>query len=322
MRIARTILTGTTAGFTWLVALGVGTGAGQTTTPPDGSVLALQGRDTYRSACAPCHGILGDGQGPAARSISPKPRDFTAGVFKFRTTPSGALPSDSDLFRTVSDGVPGTWMPAWEELLSENQRWAVVAYLKTLVPDYEFEFEEDAPLLLPSAAAPGASANDGRFVYLALKCWECHGMKGRGDGPSAGTLEDDWGRSIKPYDFTRGDYKGGALPEDVYRTLRTGLSGTPMPAYEPGVVLYPGGSAANLSAYREGLGPEELEALRSYMAGEPDRAAIDGMTDEEEHELVERRLWSLVAYVQSLTRGRSAWYRLFVEDPNATAPRR
>jgi mono/diheme cytochrome c family protein len=322
MGTARQLKTGILAGFVWLGTVGVGIGEGQTAAPASESVLALEGRGIYRSACAPCHGQRGDGQGPAARSINPKPRDFTAGVFKFRSTPSGALPTDSDLFRTISDGVPSTWMPAWEQLLSAQQRWAVVEYLKTLVPDFQSEFAEDPPLPLPSGPPASASAEEGRFVYLALKCWECHGMRGRGDGPSAGTLEDDWERSIEPYDFTHGDYKGGGNSEDVYRTLRTGLSGTPMPAYEPGVVLYPGGRGLDLSQYAEGLGGEEMTALENYLARQPERSAVAAMSEEGQGELVERRLWSLVAYLQSLSRSRSLFYRLFVEDVNATPPGR
>lgn len=275
----------------------------------------------YRSACAPCHGLRGDGRGPAARSISPRPRDFTAGVYKFRSTPSGALPTNLDLYRTISQGVPGTWMPAWENLLSERQRWAVVEYLKTLVPDFQSEVADQTPLPLPERRAPPPSALEGRFVYLALKCWDCHGMRGHGDGPSAGTLEDDWGRRIRPYDFTRGDYKNGGRPEDIYRTLRTGLSGTPMPAYEPEVVVFPGGAAVDLSPYAQVLRAEELAALREFLAGQPDRAALDAMSQREWEELADRRLWSLVEYLRSLSRSRGLFYRLFVEDPNATPPR-
>jgi len=176
--------------------------------------------------------------------------------------------------------------------------------------------------MLPSGLPEIASASEGRLVYLVLKCWDCHGMEGRGNGPSAGTLQDDWERSIKPYDFTRGDYKAGGQPEDIYRTLRTGLSGTPMPAYEPGVVLYPGGSSPDLSQYSEDLGPEEVEALRDYLASQPDRSALDSMSEDDKAELVGLRLWSLVAYLQSLSRGRSFFHFLFVEDPNATPQRR
>lgn len=162
MRTGRRLLIDAVGGLTWLGMLGVGIGEGQTAAPTSEYVLASEGRGVYSSACAPCHGQRGDGEGPAARSINPGPRDFTAGVFKFRSTPSGALPTESDLFRTITEGVPGTWMPAWEDLLSEEQRWAVVAYVKTLVPDFQFEYAEDAALPLPSVLPATASASEGR----------------------------------------------------------------------------------------------------------------------------------------------------------------
>lgn len=321
MRTARLVQTGIVAGLVWLGPPGVAVVKAQTP-PPPGSLLALEGRDTYRAACAACHGLQGDGRGPAARSLTPRPRDFTAGVFKLRSTPSGALPTDLDLFRTISQGIPGTWMPAWEELLNERERWALVEYVKTLATEFQSEFGEDPPLPLPSGPPVGASVREGRFVYLALKCWDCHGMSGRGDGPSEGTLTDDFGRAIRPYDFTHGDYKNGESPADLYRTLRTGLSGTPMPAYAPGAVLYPGGPAVDLSQFTAFLGADEVSALREYLAGQPKRSALAALSAQEHERLVERRLWSLVAYVQSLSRPRSLFYRLFVEDPNVTPPRR
>ena len=322
MRKRRLLKIQVLAGLAWLTTTGPGVLVAQTEPPTSMTALAAEGRDIYRSACLPCHGVLGDGQGPAARGISPRPRDFTAGVFKFRSTPSGALPTDPDLFDTISHGVPGTWMPAWSELLSENQRWAVIEYVKTLVPDFQMEFAEDSPLPLPAQPPATASAREGRFVYVALKCWDCHGMSGRGDGPSAATLTDDWERPITPYDFTRGGYKNGGRPIDLYRTLRTGLSGTPMPAWEPGTVLFPGGAELDLAPYASFLGPDELSAFEQYSAGQPNLSELAAMSEEESSALVEHRLWSLVEYLQSLSRPRSLFYRLFVEDPNATRPRR
>ncbi len=312
--------------LSWLlVAVVTGVGLAQMTPPPGSdpvstAALVTEGRAVYRSACASCHGLLGDGLGPAARHMSPAPRDFTSGVFKFRSTPSGALPTDQDLFRTVSAGVPGTWMPAWDKLLSERQRWAVVEYLKTLVPDYALGFGDEEPLPVPSQPS-NTTVSEGRQVYLMLECAKCHGVGARGDGPSAGTLTDDWDQPITPYDFTRGSYKNGGRAEDLYRTLRTGLFGTPMPAFEPGVVLFAGGSQSDLSSVQSGLGPTELSALRAYLAGQPNRIELDEFGPSERDAIAERRLWSLVAYLQSLARSRDLFYRLFVEDPNMTPAR-
>jgi cytochrome c oxidase cbb3-type subunit 2 len=199
-------------------------------TIPDSAELRERGREVFVDHCAGCHGARGDGAGRAATFLSPLPRDFTAGVFKFRSTPSGSLPTDGDLFRTVTRGVRWTAMPTWHEV-PDKERIAVVAYLKTL----STRWKEDAvepPLALPAPprATPELLAR-GKALYAQAKCAECHGEGGRGDGPSAESLQDDFQRPIHPTDFTRGQLKGGGSVSDVYRALTTGLDGTPMPSF-------------------------------------------------------------------------------------------
>lgn len=285
--------------------------------PPaaDGGLVA-EGRSLYRAACAPCHGVLGDGRGPAARRMDPPPRDFTTGAFKFRSTASGGLPTEQDLFRVISRGVPGTWMPAWEELLGERQRWAVVTHLRSLVPGME---DAEPPLDLPGEPPIGGSPREGRWVYLALGCSKCHGGSGRGDGPSARGMIDDAGRPTTPVNLTHAPLKGGSRPLDIYRTLRTGLNGTPMPAYEPEAVLFAGGRGVDVSLLAPGASPSEQAGLAEYLMSEPDRDAIAALSDSARSALIEHRLWSLVAYVRSLARPRGALHRFFVDDPNATS---
>ena len=204
-------------------------------------LVGQRGQRLYDQACAPCHGVRGDGQGPGARGLDPKPRDFTQGLFKFRTTPSGAVPTDADLFRIVSEGVPGTSMPAWERLLSARQRHALVQYIKTFaVKDVDgrridlFEIRKAPPVAIP-AGPPTATVEtlaQGRKVYEKLECATCHGESGRGDGPSALEQKDDWGMPITPTDFGEGHFRGGGAVADIYLRITTGLNGTPMPAWE------------------------------------------------------------------------------------------
>ncbi|MCK5489204.1 MAG: cytochrome c, partial [Gemmatimonadetes bacterium] len=127
--------------------------------------------------------------GRGARQLgTPQPRVFTAGVVEFRSTPTGSLPTDDDLYRVISRGIPGTWMPAWEKLLSSEQRWALVRYIKGF-SEFCAEEEPDLPIQIPPE--PGSSpelVEEGRFVYAVLECWKCHGPSGRGDGPSADEL--------------------------------------------------------------------------------------------------------------------------------------
>ena len=278
-------------------------------------VDAVDAGRLFGDACAPCHGNLGDGSG-APRLGTPQPRDFTAGVFKFRSTPTGSLPTDEDLFRTISRGVPGTWMPAWEEMLTPAQRWALVAYIKQF-SEYFAEEEPDPPVdISPAPDRSSALVQEGRFVYAMLGCAQCHGTVGRGDGPSASDLEDDWGQQIWPYDFTRGNYKAGSNPTDIYRTLVTGLSGSPMPAFERGMVAYAGGADGDVATARDIYNDETIRELEAYLSGQPTQSALGAMADTEVDRLVRDRLWALVYYVRSLDRGRGLFYRLFRENPD------
>lgn len=196
------------------------------------ATAVAHGREVYASRCLGCHGAKGDGKGVAARLFAgTPPRDFTSGTFKFRATPSGSLPADGDLYRTVTLGVRGTAMPPWYEL-PEVDRWDVLQYLKT----FSGEFVESVPepsIHVPPAPKPTPELlARGRELHQTLQCAVCHGEEHRGDGPSAAGLSDDWGNPIRPADFTTGVFKVGARPEDIYRTFMTGLNGTPMPSYD------------------------------------------------------------------------------------------
>ena len=68
-------------------------------------------------------------------------------------------------------------------------------------------------------------------MWRQAKCWECHGDTGLGDGAKAPGLKDDLKFPIKPADLTTGQFKSGPAVEDIFRTMSTGLSGTPMPSY-------------------------------------------------------------------------------------------
>jgi mono/diheme cytochrome c family protein len=199
-----------------------------------GGELVREGRQVYERYCAGCHGTGGDGHGPAADMLIVKPRDFRKGVFKFRSTSAGTLPTDDDLYRTITRGLARTSMPEWS-LLPERERHAVVAYVKTFVPDWKERGPGRIVPIPPRPATLGTaeSVARGRTVFELLECATCHGDKGLGDGPSAKTMAPDtWGNPQKPFNFTKGRLKSGGAPEDVYRTFMTGLDGTAMPSYE------------------------------------------------------------------------------------------
>ena len=211
----------------WLVAIAPAPDAAELTP------VEAQGAAVYQRYCSGCHGMQGDGRGPAAGMLITQPRDFTGGIFKFRTTPSGALPTDEDLFRIITRGVYRTSMPEWS-LLGERERWALVAYVKRFYPEWR-ERGAATPIAMPAAPAwlgDAEAVSRGKELYALLECTACHGAGGRGDGESAATLPPDaWGHPQRPFDFTKGRLKSGAAPEDIYRTFMTGLNGTAMPSY-------------------------------------------------------------------------------------------
>lgn len=193
---------------------------------------ARAGKDLFRRYCVGCHGKDGDGNGENAPWVDPKPRDFTLGIFKCRSTPTGSMPLDDDLFQTISRGVDTTAMPSWNPLTNQ-QRADLVAYIKTFSPRFREE-KPDAPIKLsPETPDTSESRKRGEVLYqTTLKCAQCHGDKGRGDGPSAATLRDDKDNPIVPYNFTvLNRFKCGDTNADLYRIFMTGLDGTPMPSY-------------------------------------------------------------------------------------------
>lgn len=192
---------------------------------------AKRGHDLFRRYCIGCHGQAGNGEGENAPYFEPKPRDFTLGLFKCRSTPSGSIPLDSDLFNTITRGVPGTYMPSWRPL-TPQQRADLVAYVKTFSERFHQEQPADAVSIPQETPDSTGSVERGKALYQQLGCFECHGSEGRGDGPSAPTLRDAKGRDIRPYDFTSSPhFKCGPSNSDIYRDVMTGLDGTPMPSY-------------------------------------------------------------------------------------------
>ena len=204
-------------------------------------VWRKRAQQLYRQACAPCHGMHGNGAGPAAQGLQPKPHDFTKGLYKFRTTPFDALPTDADLVRTISEGIPGTAMPAWKRLLSPTQRLELAHYLKTFAAE-KFAQTPPAPALAlpPAPAVTPARIAHGKTIYERLQCGQCHGPDGRGDGPIARHLRDAWNRPIHPQNFRKGIYKSGDKPADLLRTILTGLAGTPMPPWSSAISVEEG----------------------------------------------------------------------------------
>jgi len=187
-------------------------------------------RRVYESNCAVCHGVQGDGNGPAARMFLTRPRDFRSGVFKFRSTATGALPTDADLFATITQGLRWTGMIARSDL-SKAELQAVVQQVKTFSSKFVTEQPPASVSVAPQPRRTPALVEQGKKLFRAADCASCHGAQGRGDGPSAADMKDDWGWPIRPGDLSWRPLKRGSSLERTYLTIVTGLSGTPMPAY-------------------------------------------------------------------------------------------
>ena len=201
------------------------------------------GKRVYFTKCVWCHGVDGGGDGPSADRLWPRPRNFNQGTFKIRHTASGELPlPQMDLFQTVTHGLPGSAMPSWEGILSEDQRRQVIAFVTSqLVKDRKFDDKdtETFTVLQLDSLKPippsKESLEKGAQLVVDKKCIECHGVEGHGDG-NAFNLKDDWGFPIQPASWHkcwnfRGSRQDPYNVKNIFRTFSTGVNGTPMPSF-------------------------------------------------------------------------------------------
>jgi mono/diheme cytochrome c family protein len=192
---------------------------------------ASRGKALYQRYCIFCHGEYGDGRGESAPYLDPKPRDFTKAAFKCRSTASGSLPLDTDLYDTISRGVHASGMPSWKPLLRQ-ERVDLVAYIKTFSPRFREEKPADPLVIPPEPPTSPESVQRGAELFQSMNCWLCHGKEGRGNGPSASSLTDSKGYPITPFDLSSGAHlKCGESDDGIFRDLMTGLDGTPMPSF-------------------------------------------------------------------------------------------
>ena len=194
--------------------------------PGDGE----NGETIYMKRCEQCHGADGDGLGPAAERLNPPPRDFTLGLYKFKSTAFDAdLPNDDDLFRMVRDGMPGTAMPGWGDLLSEQDMWDVIAYVKVF-GELEGEPEPQVDYGDPVPSSPESIAAGSTLFHADDRCSECHGAEGKGDAVKR--LKNDNGERTWPRNLTKPwTFRASNDARDIFTRISAGIPTTQMPSF-------------------------------------------------------------------------------------------
>jgi mono/diheme cytochrome c family protein len=259
--IAVTLGLGLAAGVAILSGSGIVTAADPALSPgfikganppkPDPAMVEA-GKKIYFRKCVWCHGVDGAGDGPGADRLWPRPRNFNQGTFKIRHTASGELPlfdptkpvsGKNDLFDTVTHGLPGSAMPSWDGILTEQQRLQVLSFVTMqLVKDRKFDDKTETVTVLDinnknlkQVGYSKESIEKGANLFVEKKCIECHGAEGRGDG-NPFNLKDDWGFPIQPANMHkcwnfRGSRQDPYEVKNIFRTFSTGVNGTPMPSF-------------------------------------------------------------------------------------------
>ncbi|MEJ2613877.1 MAG: c-type cytochrome [Ignavibacteriaceae bacterium] len=192
---------------------------------PSGSMSA--GKEIYDDYCATCHGINGKGDGPSADEMKTKPTDFTSGMYEFKSTPYGTLPTKEDIVSTLKLGVRTTAMIPQLQL-TEKQMYEVAGYVLSFAPKGQITGE---PINIPQK--PGLTAsliNSGKKLF-DVNCVSCHGKDLKGDGPNSKKLVNYKGKPIQPADLTVIPLKRGNSPEWIYKIISNGIEGTPMISY-------------------------------------------------------------------------------------------
>lgn len=279
---------------------------------------AERGQRLFAQACAACHGSGGQGDGPGASDLDPAPRDLTARHFRFRSTANGQHPRPEDLTRTIREGLPGTSMPAFGNVFSEESIEELVGYINSLHPALAEDGIPDAIEPTTVFDASPESIRDGQAIYLLSGCWRCHGVRGNGKGPSAKTLLDDADNTIHATDFRYDPFKGGRDTASVVRALRTGLNGTPMPSYDDAMLIAQE-DRGGVESLEGQLDAATLNTVETFLKSSPSRSALKTLSTDNIAALRDRRMTALAHYVLSLERRSGFFYRLFREEPEKEA---
>jgi mono/diheme cytochrome c family protein len=234
----------------------------------DDGTLA-QGSALYRRHCLHCHGLSGDGRGPTAPWVSPHPRDYRQGVFKFTSSKQEEgerKPRKEDIVRTIHEGIEGSSMPSFR-LLPDDDIEALASYVIHLSLRGELEFSVihdvlDDPskpvdstvqdylkaisswwqtaqnsLIRPDSFESGQS--ESQYAASVKRGWALFAKQGEAGcischmdyGRQSALKYDYWGTVVRPSDLTTGVYRGGRRPIDLFWRIHSGINGTGMTAF-------------------------------------------------------------------------------------------
>ncbi len=188
---------------------------------------------------------------------------------------------------------------------------AVVQFIKSFSDRFG---DEPVPAAIPMPTDvpqfDAEAVRRGQHLYVLMRCWQCHGVRGDGQSIAAEDMVDDAGNPIVPYDFTTGRFPSGGRPLDIYRTFTTGVDGTPMPSYDEALMV--GGDAfADLTPFDNVLTEEARTRLSAYLATNPSTEEVWSMPEAERQAWAAARRWDLVAFVLSLSGSDDAWRYLW-----------
>ena len=192
---------------------------------------AENGAQVYAKRCVWFHVEEADGEGPAAERLHPPPRDFTPPPYKIKTTAfDDDFANDDNMFRMIRDGMSGTAMPGWSDVLSEQEMWDLVWYIKTVAGLEEEVLGADMDYGTQIESSPESIARGKQLFLEDDRCLECHGKEGKGDALKG--LKDDSGFRTWPRNLTKPwTFRASNDPRDIFARISTGIPGTQMPAF-------------------------------------------------------------------------------------------
>lgn len=209
----------------------VGDYAGLTNPVPLTRQAVDDGKQIFTRECSVCHGYDGTGDGIYANGLQPPPPDFSDGSYGTLADPSY---TDADYFWRISEGLPWSAMPAWKTEYSEEDRWKLVHYIRTIFTQTEKPLEKPAsgsdfnfPDIYKKQAMPASASFDrGKQIFLK-RCSNCHGLAGDGNGPKGQYL------AIKPADYRKmvGKPIDQKLDAMMFAKVTFGIMGTAMPTW-------------------------------------------------------------------------------------------